>query len=651
MTKPTTTLTLAPRMSFHERLRVPIALSLAAIISACGATATTTTGVGPTPAKCPVSIAAPSSAIDAAGGAGSVAVATQPECTWTASTDAKWISELSPASGQGSANVTFQASPNPDGVARQAAMTVSGQSATISQAAAPCRIDLAESRAQVPATGVTATVSVNAPGGCSWQASSNSPWLSVTAGNSGNGSGTVTFTVGSNTGTPRTGSLNIEGQSFTVSQSGAIPVSECEYGIQPTSASLPAAGGAGTVAMNAATGCVWNATTSASWIAITSGASGSGAGSVRFSVGANTGAPRTGNLSISGEEFSVIQAGNCSVSVAPTSQSVGAVGGAGAPISVSTTTGCTWTATSAVPWLVIVSGANGSGNGSVTVSIAANTSVARVGSLLIGDQVVTVNQAETTCSFSINPTNQSIGSAGGAGTQVGVSTTSGCAWSASSNATWITVTSGATGTGPGNVKFSVAANTGAVRNGTLAIAGQTFTVTQATGCTYSINPTSQSIGAGAAAGTPIAVSTSTGCSWTAAGNVSWIAIASGSTGSGNGSVTFTVAANPGVVRTGTLTVAGQTFTVTQAAGCSYTISPSSKSFSDKGGDGTSSVTAPSSCSWTAVSNAPWITVKSGASDSGNGKVTFHVAENKDNFERIGTLTIAGNTFTVTQAKH
>jgi len=201
------------------------------------------------------------------------------------------------------------------------------------------------------------------------------------------------------------------------------------------------------------------------------------------------------------------------------------------------------------------------------------------------------------------------------------------------------------------VNFSVAANTGAVRNGTLTIAGQTFTVTQAANCTYSITPTSQSVAAGAGGGTPIAVSTGTGCSWTAASNVSWITIASGSTGSGNGSATFTVAANPGAVRTGTLTVAGQTFTVTQAATCSYTISPSSKSFSDKGGDGTSSVTAPSSCSWTAVSNAPWITVTSDASDSGNGKVTFKVAENRDNFERIGTLTIAGNTFTVTQAKH
>jgi hypothetical protein len=52
-----------------------------------------------------------------------------------------------------------------------------------------------------------------------------------------------------------------------------------------------------------------------------------------------------------------------------------------------------------------------------------------------------------------------------------------------------------------------------------------------------------------------------------------------------------------------------------------------------------------------VSNAPWITVTSGASGSGNGKVKFHVAENKGNFERIGTLTIAGKTFTVTQNKH
>lgn len=652
MTNPRMAPTPSTWMPFHERLRLAVALMLAALASACGATATTSTGVGPTPPKCTVSVTASPLVMDASGGAGAVVVTTQPECTWTASADASWISALAPESGQGSANLGFQAAANPDGIARQAGVTVSGQRATIGQAAAACLVDFAASTGQVPATGATVTVSVVAPNGCSWRVLSNSPWLSVTAGNSGNGNGTFTLTAASNPGNARTGLLAIEGRSFTVSQAAAIPVSECEYVLQPTAASLPPAGGTGMVAVNAATGCAWNATTSASWIAITSGASGSGAGSVRFSIGANVGSTRTGNVSISGEQFSITQAGNCSMSIAPASQSLGAAGGAGSPIAVAATTGCTWAATSGVPWLTIVSGTSGNGSGSVAFSVAPNTNTARVGTLLIGDQTFTVNQSATLCSLTINPSALSVAAAGGGGSQVVVSTTSGCAWSASSNASWITVTSAASGTGPGNVNFSVAANTGGVRSGTLTIAGQTFAVTQAAGasCSYSINPASQSIGAAGTAN-PVAVSTSPGCSWTAAANVSWIAIASGSTGSGNGSVAFTVSANTGAARTGALTIAGQTSTVTQAATCSYSISPSSKSSSDKGGDVTSDVTAPASCSWTAVSNAPWITVTSGASGSGNGKVKFDVAENKDKFERIGTLTIAGQTFTVTQKKH
>ncbi|MGH9845001.1 MAG: BACON domain-containing protein [Blastocatellia bacterium] len=55
----------------------------------------------------------------------------------------------------------------------------------------------------------------------------------------------------------------------------------------------------------------------------------------------------------------------------------------------------------------------------------------------------------------------------------------GCKWIASSNEPWITVASGRTGTGNGAVAFSVAANTGPQRTGTIAMAGQPFTVTQA----------------------------------------------------------------------------------------------------------------------------------------------------------------------------
>ncbi len=97
-----------------------------------------------------------------------------------------------------------------------------------------------------------------------------------------------------------------------------------------------------------------------------------------------------------------------------------------------------------------------------------------------------------TCSFSINPTSASYAAAGGTGS-VAVTTTPGCNWTAASNNSFITITSGASGSGSGTVNYSVAANTVSTsRNGSMTIAGLTFSVTQAGtggGCTNAIvNP-------------------------------------------------------------------------------------------------------------------------------------------------------------------
>ncbi|MDQ1592640.1 MAG: hypothetical protein QOG71_3267 [Pyrinomonadaceae bacterium] len=84
-----------------------------------------------------------------------------------------------------------------------------------------------------------------------------------------------------------------------------------------------------------------------------------------------------------------------------------------------------------------------------------------------------------TCTFSINPTSASYAAAGGTGS-VSVTAGAGCAWSAVSNSTFITITSGTSGTGSGTLNYSVSNNAStASRTGTLTIAGQTFTVTQA----------------------------------------------------------------------------------------------------------------------------------------------------------------------------
>ena len=127
----------------------------------------------------------------------------------------------------------------------------------------------------------------------------------------------------------------------------------------------------------------------------------------------------------------------------------------------------------------------------------------------------------------------------------------------------------------------------------------------------------------------MSVTTGSGCTWTATSNDAWITITSGASGSGNGSVGYSMAANSEASpRTGTLTIAGQTFTVTQAgrpAGCS--IFPASQFFfGNVGFTGTVAVTAGSGgCTWTANSNDRWITITSGFSGTGDGAVGYSVA--------------------------
>ena len=82
--------------------------------------------------------------------------------------------------------------------------------------------------------------------------------------------------------------------------------------------------------------------------------------------------------------------------------------------------------------------------------------------------------------------------------------------------------------------------------------------------------------------------------------------------------------------------------------CTYSLSTSSASASSAGGTGSFGVIAPAGCAWSAVSNATWLTITSGGSGSGNRMVNYSVAANSNPTQRSETLTVAGQTFTVTQ---
>jgi hypothetical protein len=369
---------------------------------------------------------------------------------------------------------------------------------------------------------------------------------------------------------------------------------------------------------------------------------------------------------------SVSQQGQpCSYAVSPTSASFGAAGGT-TSFGVTTSTGCTWTATASAAWLAITSGAAGSGSGTVAYSVAANAAAAaRTGSVAVGGQTHTVTQAGLPgCTVTLQPDDEAFGVAGGAG-RFDVTAAPNCDWTVVSNAAWITITDPAGGfaTGTRRVSYTVAANTAvAARTGTMAVGGQTFVVTQAgtASCEYSVAPVDYLACMGYFSST-IAVTTGTGCPWTSSSAASWIAIVSGLSGAGSGTITYSVGDNSdGPARQGNVEVrwptptAGQNVHVTQK-GCKYSIGPGSFNVPAAGGDYQFSVMsgadpAPPPCGgpfddwcvWSAVSSASWVTVLSSMPQSGYDEVFFRVAANGTGAVRSARITVRDKTLTITQ---
>ncbi len=196
------------------------------------------------------------------------------------------------------------------------------------------------------------------------------------------------------------------------------------------------------------------------------------------------------------------------------------------------------------------SGGGCSGTGDCSISIGSNT---------------TVTATFTSCSYNLSSTAQSFTSSGGEGS-VNVSANSGCSWSASSNDSWISITSGSSGTGSSTVSYTASENTStSSRTGTMTIAGHTFTVTQdGTACTYSISPTSRSFDTSGGKGSVTVSASNSTCTWAASTNESWIIITSGSSLTGSGEVKYFVAENTDIkIRTGAMVIADKTFIVTQ----------------------------------------------------------------------------------------
>ena len=358
----------------------------------------------------------------------------------------------------------------------------------------------------------------------------------------------------------------------------------------------------------------------------------------------------------SGVETDIANFATCDY-VLPTASTNVDMGAGSGSVAITAENGCAWTATNNVTWLTITSSHSGSGNGTVSYSVAANTSncTSRVGILTIGGQTFTVTQAAGLGSFAVSATSTNVGAGAGSG-HLSIVAGIGCTWTATNNVSWLTITGSASGSGNGTISYSIPANSANCTNrvGTITISGpsigsQTLTVTQATGNgSFALATTSTNVAASVGSGS-VTVTAGNGCTWTANNNVSWLTITGGASGSGNGTVSYSIAANSAncTNRTGTLTIGTQPFTVRQDGGTgSYTLTDTSTNVAASAGSGSVYLTAGNGCAWTAISDSGWLHSGSGI---GSGPVSYTVDANPTGTPRSGTLTVHGQIYTVTQA--
>ena len=371
-------------------------------------------------------------------------------------------------------------------------------------------------------------------------------------------------------------------------------------------------------------------------------------------VGANA---RTGQVTIAGQTFTVTQQGSpCAFAIEPTLR-IHTSASEFAIVNVTAPAGCDWQIINPNDWMIIKLYTGGVGNGIARYTVFANPNpTTRTGTLTIAGQTFTVVQLGAPCGYSILPTERLFGPASGTGV-LAVASVTGCGWNVSNTNSWIWITSPANGLGNGGGTVSYDVTASLVpndRTGVVNVAGQSFTVTQlGSTCSASLSASSRNLTTSAAASGTVGVSMSGGCSstkWRVYNPNSWITITANSQGKGNANVAYSVAANTGAARTGVLTIADKTFTITQAGvPCTYSLSAPSRNHTYLSEPGAFNVTVFSGCAWNVVNTSSWVTVTSGASGVGNGAVAYQLAANPGP-ARIARLVLGGQVFTINQGQ-
>lgn len=244
--------------------------------------------------------------------------------------------------------------------------------------------------------------------------------------------------------------------------------------------------------------------------------------------------------------------------------------------------------------------------------------------------------------IAITPVNRSMEQTGGT---AAINTSGSGTWRASASDNWILLTS-TSGTAGYPVGYAVSANNGVeTRIGYVYVSGHVHTITQA-GLGATLGSYSAEFERSGGSGS-VQVNAPSGKTWHAKSNVEWITVSAAS-GTGKCALSFTVAQYDEVsTRSGTLTIADNTFTVHQTGRRMQLTSYSATS--DYVAETIKiRVNALASTEWGVSVNADWMAVADAGNGRGGDVVHIALAENQSYNARSGVVTIGTEQFSVKQ---
>jgi hypothetical protein len=179
--------------------------------------------------------------------------------------------------------------------------------------AVKCQVTLTNSSGNFGANGGSGSVNVSTSRECAWSASASGTWIHITSGDSGQGDGTVAYTVDANADpVSRRGTVAVNDQQAQFGQDAA----PCRYDLSPAADALAANGGQTPIQVSTHDGCRWTAAADASWATVTPQA-GQGSATIALIAAPNSGPERTLTLTIGTDSLVLRQLSAAQLPAAP----------------------------------------------------------------------------------------------------------------------------------------------------------------------------------------------------------------------------------------------------------------------------------------------------------------------------------------------